>query len=53
MFQASIFFIFWTECGKAREMTTIQNGLKILEIPENDGRTVRGKEKTQKEKKGA
>lgn len=35
-------------------MTTVQNGLKILEIPEKDGRTVRGKKnKTQKRKKGA
>lgn len=37
------FFIFWTECGKVRETITIENGLKILGIPEND-RTVKGRE---------
>lgn len=43
-------FIFWWECGKVRKMITVQNGFKILGIPEYDRRMVReGKNTGRKE----
>lgn len=48
----TIFFIFWTErMWKNRKMITIQNGLKILGIPEND-RKVREKKKMWEGRRG-